>query len=862
MTLTHFETTPMGRRTFAVRHDPSGLGPGSLAAQFKTLKQYRLASAEDMAHKAIRMEPAAFADRFFPVPSDATRPRWAPNTFNRLALGGALLETQIVERFTKAVNDNDLAPGLEMATSTDRPDMEDVDDFRQKIDAAFFKTADAPSDGRPHWVDQLVSVEFKRHETDNDPFDDRDERVVDAQAVERKKVRGQIITYAEHIFRIQHRTALYMLLVIGRNFRFVRWDRSGAIVTRAVDYVTQPRVLCELLWRMSKQSDEQLGIDPSAARLFPDDEDYKLMDECAMEQVTDLATDERIVTDEEIKAEPLVFKYVRLSFRRAIEGNWPRYRLEVPFGMKTRSFLVGKPTFHAHGMAGRGTRGYVALDLETKKFVWLKDAWRVHYELMDQEGSVLSQLNEKRVRFVPTLICHGDIRDQETVTPQVWEEQNPSQSTKPSKSAQPPTERTLSSSATLAAPQASSSSRKRTRSELDSEATLGSQDECPLRRHKHYRVVVEEVAMPLSEFQCGRQLVQAVLDCIMGHWDATTKAQILHRDVSGGNVLILPKVSYDRQTEQTSVKWRGLLADWEMSKPISDKEQVRRPRQPPRTGTWQFLSVGMLSHYPKAPDIPDELESFFYVILYNAVRYLHSNCENPAAWIEAFFDAHTVVTKEIYTCGIAKLITVQTNGRLEVQVGVSDVLKFDSPLDAIFEQLLRWFKAHYKVQKYRNQQAKAEDPANAPRPSPDDDDAFPSPPSSPSPKRAEDCQDIELSEDALSELAPEMDPHSYDDIPTAQDELYASYVANHRFVVGVLARQLKSKAWGADKVGDRVPPEYKPQYPLADPHCVAPSTAKRRRTIATLEYHTCHHTSLPDTPDFRSMPIHAFSQKS
>ncbi len=37
----------------------------------------------------------------------------------------------------------------------------------------------------------------------------------------------------------------------------------------------------------------------------------------------------------------------------------------------------------------------------------------------------------------------------------------------------------------------------------------------PLRRHKHYRLVVEEVALPLSEFQFGRQLVSVVKDCVI-----------------------------------------------------------------------------------------------------------------------------------------------------------------------------------------------------------------------------------------------------------------------------------------------------------------------------------------------------------
>ncbi|KAI0707493.1 hypothetical protein C8T65DRAFT_576761, partial [Cerioporus squamosus] len=53
-----------------------------------------------------------------------------------------------------------------------------------------------------------------------------------------------------------------------------------------------------------------------------------------------------------------------------------------------------------------------------------------------------------------------------------------------------------------------------------------------------------------------------------------------------------------------------LLADWELSKPIVDKPTAKYPRQPERTGTWQFMSVALLS-WAKSVEICDELEAFF-----------------------------------------------------------------------------------------------------------------------------------------------------------------------------------------------------------------------------------------------------------
>ncbi len=60
------------------------------------------------------------------------------------------------------------------------------------------------------------------------------------------------------------------------------------------------------------------------------------------------------------------------------------------------------------------------------------------------------------------------------------------------------------------------------------------------------------------------------------HWKAT-EVGILHRDVSGGNILILPVC------EGSEIEWVGILADWEMSKPLDSVVVTLKPRQPERT---------------------------------------------------------------------------------------------------------------------------------------------------------------------------------------------------------------------------------------------------------------------------------------
>ena len=396
----------------------------------------------------------------------------------------------------------------------------------QKVDAAFYRAQDAPT-GKPYWADQILPVEFKSDDVSFDPFDDNQVNT-STDTITRKKVRGQIISYAELIYAVQQRVALFMLVVIGPNVRFIRWDRSGALVTRPLNYVENWKRFCNILWRIGQCSDADLGLDPTATRLYPQDPDYIRMTAATLSVRTDVRETERDLQPGDLPEEgPIVFEYVRAMFKQAVNSPWPRYRLKVPYGTSTRTFLVAKPTFRARGLAGRGTRGYVALDCATEEFVWLKDAWRAHYLLIDKEGDVLKRLNEAGVENVPTLICHGDIAGQETLTPKWWKAKNPLNTrTTSTQSAM----RDSSPSPCSPAP-SSSGALKRKRDDERSEdsvplrkgANTGTgfsafREECPLRLHQHYRLVEKEVGMPLANFKNGRQLVAVVLKGLNGKY--------------------------------------------------------------------------------------------------------------------------------------------------------------------------------------------------------------------------------------------------------------------------------------------------------------------------------------------------------
>ena len=65
-----------------------------------------------------------------------------------------------------------------------------------------------------------------------------------------------------------------------------------------------------------------------------------------------------------------------------------------------------------------------------------------------------------------------------------------------------------------------------------------------------------------------------------------TDKQILHRDISRGNILIYPKVesSEDKETKVVTrqLRWHGILTDWELSKSLGGP-MATRARQCERT---------------------------------------------------------------------------------------------------------------------------------------------------------------------------------------------------------------------------------------------------------------------------------------
>ena len=499
-------------------------------------------------------------------------------------VGTHAVQVDMNERFN-------LFPGYIFHTSENSPDVGDKQQL--KCDATLIAEGEKQNivADKPNWALSRLPIEFKRGGREHDPFEDGKGYDVDATANKRRRVRGQLMSYARKVCSYQHRTKLFQMLVNGGEFRMLRWDHSGVIFTPAIDYLTSAvnmKVLLQMLASFTMLDNASQGLDHTAVRLPKDSCGWKRMDVLSFHH-NDLPHDERRLPDDfivpvgfvvptadssqspllsgnDLYHDPMatlsptadhsafslhvfpVWVYVRTLFRNSLDPNYPRYQIT----MNGRKYLVAKPIFENHGMIGRGTRGYVALEWETQRFVFLKDAWRPYYEGVQKEGDILLKLNETKVPYVPTLIAHGDVcevdgTEQETETSKYapMEEARPSsQPVHPDgrRIAPLPTKRPTTTlghgltgskckanvmlltvpasmsevSPSNAASMIPSRGQKRSVEDAQAEDTGLSPPGSGLRHFVHYRAIVAEVCLPSTEFPSGRVWAKIVWHCLQG----------------------------------------------------------------------------------------------------------------------------------------------------------------------------------------------------------------------------------------------------------------------------------------------------------------------------------------------------------
>ncbi|TBU26078.1 hypothetical protein BD311DRAFT_699189 [Dichomitus squalens] len=416
---------------------------------------------------------------------------------------GACTLAEIMQKFQ-------LFPGYKLSLGSSRPEFSELWGRTESLD-----------ESRPSWTRPQVLFRF----CDRNPFPSS---MFGWNGTKHTELVHDILTEVLQHFNNQRLTTLYIVFVVDCSFLSVsRWDRSGIIASEWVDWVESPNWLVDVFWRVSMLTDEQLGLDATAAPILPGSTDSELLDRLAQPCPDDYDVKDGTIVSETTASNPFAtFKFVRDQFVSTLTAGTTqggsmanaRWRLTIPIdGGETHDFLVGAPfcSSSASMFDWRNACSYIAVDCRTKQFVYLKDNWRDRGvgDNEESEGAILAKLNAAGVPHVPTVICYADL--QETVTPEYARSQR------------------------------------------------YGYDGVP---RQHFRMAIREICLHFKLLTSGRQFVSLMKDCITAHAGAVKALQLVHGDLGPYNILIHPKVDTTTDSSRATVKWEGMLIDWECYK--------------------------------------------------------------------------------------------------------------------------------------------------------------------------------------------------------------------------------------------------------------------------------------------------------
>ncbi|KAF9533761.1 hypothetical protein CPB83DRAFT_407807 [Crepidotus variabilis] len=252
----------------------------------------------------------------------------------------------------------------------------------------------------------------------------------------------------------------------------------------------------------------------------------------------------------------------------------PIVAIEVPTDAgQSRRVLAWGSLMEPESLTGRATRAYPVWDVVAKKICFLKDAWRAEH--LVKEADVLKALAEGKVPNIPTIIAGGDL----------YNPKDPS----------------------------TTFQKTATQDYIDAiwVAGLVGAPGFPLEQRFHHRILEDFVPGSINECLNARQMMTVIRDALIAHQKAY-ECGFLHRDISNNNVLI-------SKMEGGGVQ--GILTDWDMALALQKdakgnfvNAETRRQRY--RTGTWYFMSAKLLQNPAKQHALQDDLESFFYLVVY------------------------------------------------------------------------------------------------------------------------------------------------------------------------------------------------------------------------------------------------------
>ncbi|KAA1477023.1 hypothetical protein DENSPDRAFT_854072 [Dentipellis sp. KUC8613] len=441
-----------------------------------------------------------------------------------------------------------------------------------------------------------------------------------------RDTRGQIIAYASANLELQFRTFVFSVLILGRFARLIRWDRSGAIVTRRIDYVEDPKPLVEFLWRYNFLSDAQRGYDGSVKPADVEQPDYGSALSCLRQAIGDPDTakpfklfllrmipiyedDYSLVASEGPSSSLSARQYPETLPSRLADKSYYATNLEPDEHTHGWDYYVTAPRTSDHGPFGRATRSLYVYDRHQHRVLHLKDTNRILSPRHVVEHEVINELGDKGIQHISTVHAAWDVAPNgscyDTLTPAFYDSEyfDP-----------------------RFAPRNPMAQRGR-------------------RHYRAYRLITNELGTPLWKFRGWSGVVQAIIDILEGKrsLDGAEEAGWRHRDLSVGNILIH--------------NGRGLLIDWDASQKSAEMNCGDDSKPPDQTGTWQFMSANRLLDPNNARhDARDDIESVFWVLLWMALKYgRHSiHADDLQEYLQDIFDQASYRREGYYKGGRAK----------------------------------------------------------------------------------------------------------------------------------------------------------------------------------------------------------------
>ena len=262
----------------------------------------------------------------------------------------------------------------------------------------------------------------------------------------------QLTANMAKLFTHQHRLFAYRFYVQWKWAWLLRFDRSGVLISEPFDWTETTSLLHDFVWKVAHMTLEELGYDPTVQVASNSENDLlrsKLGDELKSlptkvqqyvlnaflstaprrhEGTTLNAGDStNLKTVAKVKSavpldEILIYKLTVTSSNPPSDEALPDLPPAPPAPSSTtpsvssasasveREFLVGRPYFAMSSLFGRCTRGYIAFDLETKTFCFLKDSWRpLAPGRSHPEHLMYERLHNYKVPHIASLICGGDV---------------------------------------------------------------------------------------------------------------------------------------------------------------------------------------------------------------------------------------------------------------------------------------------------------------------------------------------------------------------------------------------------------------------------------------------------------------------